>query len=327
MAPDNFVQDPSNTQSFNRYTYCLNNPLKWQDYSGEDWWSDNWKTVAVVVTTVAVATLVVATAGAATPLLVVAIQAGTAAGFVGGGLGTALNGGSFGDVLGGSIKGAFFGAVGGAIGFAAGLAAPAGIIGGGIYGALSGVAVNGILNAFQGRPILEGAGLSAILGGVGGATGGYARAKADGKNVWTGTAKPSVIADNVNESIGQAQVAYDKSVASQAEPTTMNNSSSSVQQTPASELKPTQYITKSKTETIKLANDIKNNGITNPLSIVKKDGVNYIVDGHHRYFLGKKFGIVNFPTTEVSLPFRGYNVFHDLMIEGKQAGWFQYYNP
>lgn len=35
LQPDNYVQDPSNTQSFNRYAYCWNNPLKYADYNGE----------------------------------------------------------------------------------------------------------------------------------------------------------------------------------------------------------------------------------------------------------------------------------------------------
>jgi len=35
LQPDNFVQDPFNTQNFNRYSYVLNNPLKYTDYSGE----------------------------------------------------------------------------------------------------------------------------------------------------------------------------------------------------------------------------------------------------------------------------------------------------
>ncbi len=35
LAPDNYVQAPENTQSFNRYSYCLNNPLKYADPSGE----------------------------------------------------------------------------------------------------------------------------------------------------------------------------------------------------------------------------------------------------------------------------------------------------
>lgn len=35
FSPDNYVQMPDNSQNFNRYTYCLNNPLKFTDPSGE----------------------------------------------------------------------------------------------------------------------------------------------------------------------------------------------------------------------------------------------------------------------------------------------------
>lgn len=35
LQPDNFIQDPSNTQNYNRYGYVLNNPLKYTDPSGE----------------------------------------------------------------------------------------------------------------------------------------------------------------------------------------------------------------------------------------------------------------------------------------------------
>jgi RHS repeat-associated protein len=35
LAPDNFVQMSDFSQSFNRYSYCLNNPLKYTDPSGE----------------------------------------------------------------------------------------------------------------------------------------------------------------------------------------------------------------------------------------------------------------------------------------------------
>jgi RHS repeat-associated protein len=40
LSPDNEVQDPLNTQNFNRYTYCLNNPLRYTDPSGYEW--DPW---------------------------------------------------------------------------------------------------------------------------------------------------------------------------------------------------------------------------------------------------------------------------------------------
>ncbi len=46
LSPDPFVQAPGFTQSYNRYSYCLNNPLKFTDPSGEiAWpfvWAGNW---------------------------------------------------------------------------------------------------------------------------------------------------------------------------------------------------------------------------------------------------------------------------------------------
>ena len=37
LSPDNNVQAPDFTQNFNRYVYCLNNPLSYSDESGEFW--------------------------------------------------------------------------------------------------------------------------------------------------------------------------------------------------------------------------------------------------------------------------------------------------
>ena len=39
LQPDNYVQDPFNTQNFNRYGYCLNNPLVYVDENGEFLWA------------------------------------------------------------------------------------------------------------------------------------------------------------------------------------------------------------------------------------------------------------------------------------------------
>jgi len=35
FSPDPYVQAPDNTQNFNRYAYCLNNPLMYTDPDGE----------------------------------------------------------------------------------------------------------------------------------------------------------------------------------------------------------------------------------------------------------------------------------------------------
>ena len=41
LSPDNYVQEPYNCQSFNRYSYCLNNPLKYIDPMGEAYYYTN----------------------------------------------------------------------------------------------------------------------------------------------------------------------------------------------------------------------------------------------------------------------------------------------
>ncbi|MEM9679176.1 MAG: polymorphic toxin type 23 domain-containing protein [Bacteroidota bacterium] len=55
LSPDNYIQDPYNTQSFNRYGYVWNNPLSFNDPSGEIFWA-----------IVGVAALIGAVTGAAT---------------------------------------------------------------------------------------------------------------------------------------------------------------------------------------------------------------------------------------------------------------------
>jgi len=51
LSPDPVLQDPANTQNYNRYSYCLNNPLRYTDESGKFIISG---TVAIVCTVIAV---------------------------------------------------------------------------------------------------------------------------------------------------------------------------------------------------------------------------------------------------------------------------------
>ncbi|MFL0102099.1 RHS repeat domain-containing protein, partial [Tenacibaculum maritimum] len=53
LSPDNFIQEPFSTQSFNRFGYVWNNPLKFTDPSGEEF-----------ITAVLIGALIGATAGA-----------------------------------------------------------------------------------------------------------------------------------------------------------------------------------------------------------------------------------------------------------------------
>jgi RHS repeat-associated protein len=65
FSPDSYVQAPGFTQSFNRYSYCLNNPLSYTDPSGEKlkWWQ--WGLIALrgdLLTGGAISTAAISTA-------------------------------------------------------------------------------------------------------------------------------------------------------------------------------------------------------------------------------------------------------------------------
>ena len=39
VSPDKYIQEPENSQNYNRYSYCLNNPMKYVDPTGNSIWS------------------------------------------------------------------------------------------------------------------------------------------------------------------------------------------------------------------------------------------------------------------------------------------------
>ena len=178
LSPDNYIQDPFNTQSFNRYGYVQNNPLINVDYSGESFWRSIGKwikkhaKVITLVATIAVAVVAtVATAGMASPLLAATII-GASAGFTAGAVGTWTNGGSFLEGLG---NGAIQGLIGAASGFAG--------------GAVGQWAAKGLGNVIvQGFNVTSHVVKGVIGGAIGGAAGGYAGSFAAGA-ISTGSLK------------------------------------------------------------------------------------------------------------------------------------------
>jgi RHS repeat-associated protein len=134
ISADPHIQSPYNTQSYNRYSYTLNNPLKYTDPSGfffKKLFKSIKKHIKTIVTIAVVAVVAFATAGAGLALasamglsgiastIVAGAVGGAIAGFTGGAVGTLLHGGSLGSAFRNGLKGAAYGAIGGA--FAGGI--------------------------------------------------------------------------------------------------------------------------------------------------------------------------------------------------------------
>ena len=94
---------------------------------------------------------------------------------------------------------------------------------------------------------------------------------------------------------------------------------------PINSLNPTQYITKSKSDMQALFNDIRANGVREPIKYVEHNGVRSIVDGHHRFYATQRLGIQSIPGQQVKLPYGGYRNVMDLMLEpGKHPGYWRF---
>jgi RHS repeat-associated protein len=116
LSPDPIVQDPDNLQSYNRYSYCLNNPLSLTDPSGYSWFSRNWRAITASVVAI---TVTVVTAGTGTGVGV-AIMSGAAGGFAGGVTGAVLSGASLGQTFKAGVVGGVIGGASGFLSFASG---------------------------------------------------------------------------------------------------------------------------------------------------------------------------------------------------------------
>ncbi len=148
LSPDNYVQDPTNTQNYNRYQYGYNNPLKYSDPSGEffgfvlgilgfgavsyftgvqlsggEYNPLKWN-IGTFAKVGALALLNLATAGIGSTIYAGVLSATGLAGFVGGFTAGAISGAFAGLISGAGyaliteqniVKGALNGAVGGAI--------------------------------------------------------------------------------------------------------------------------------------------------------------------------------------------------------------------
>lgn len=167
LSPDNFVQDATNTQSYNRYSYCWNNPLKYTDPDGE------WLHIAIG-----------AAIGGIVNLGVKAYQGkinSVGDGFAAFGIGAAA--GAIGAATGGAAFAAAGGAAGGVGGFIAGAA-------GGAAGSAFATPVQSIGNSlYFGDPMMT-AEQYLLNVGIGLFTGGIINgtmASFNGRSFWNGT--------------------------------------------------------------------------------------------------------------------------------------------
>ncbi len=187
LAPDNYVQDPYSTQNFNRYGYVLNNPLKYNDPSGEFIFTIIGALLAPVTGGASLALGIAMDVGGGINLGMKAMQGKIHSfkdGLVAYGIGAAAGG--VGYLTGGAAFAAAGGAAGGAGGFIAGAA-------GGAVGTAFASPIQNIGNhLYFGDKLMSlkqyatGVLMGGVFGGV--VNGGIALSK--GRSFWNGAHKP-----------------------------------------------------------------------------------------------------------------------------------------
>lgn len=89
------------------------------------------------------------------------------------------------------------------------------------------------------------------------------------------------------------------------------------------DLYPTHYPNKSQKDMQWLLNNIREHGIKESIKFVEHEGRNMIVDGHHRYYGGRRLGLQDAPVEQVFLPYRGYRNAQDLyLVEGRMPSYW-----
>ncbi len=114
LSPDPLIQNQEFSLSFNRYIYCLNNPLSLVDPTGYSWISRHWKSLVSSAIGIAVGAI---TGGAAAGVTA-AIIGGAAGGAAGALTGALLNGANIGQIAKATFTGAFWGGMSGILNFA-----------------------------------------------------------------------------------------------------------------------------------------------------------------------------------------------------------------
>lgn len=170
LSVDNYVQQPDNSQNFNRYAYCLNNPLKYTDPSGEEF-------------------------GIFAAMVVASMSSVAINGIVNSCNGRNFYDGSFGAFMGGATSAAVGGVMGGAVATLVG--GTEGFVWGGVVGAAGGLAggyAGGYVGTWCNGGSPQDCMTAGIIGGVigmgagfvcGGLQGGI-YAKMNGGNFWSG---------------------------------------------------------------------------------------------------------------------------------------------